>query len=701
MPNLFNDIVHPVYQSTYAGLPINELEKTATILDQYYWKNRQDMDEVAKTMSRVDVDPQNKKYVDNVVTDVNNIFKKYVDNGDYENASVGVMDASKRIQTDVSLRKSIEHKQIRDKTKAQIDTMYHDGKLSAEQHTDRIQRFNSYQGLEVDEQTGLIKDYSFDFGPEYINFDKYADNIKEKFEFDTTTTGTETRNIPKTVVDMNGNVVPNTFGLADKETYTENKYTKAEDYRAYFDKHLRDDSTAIEYIKDELRIRNGGVPPTEEQVKAAITDKVNQAVSKYRNIDRKTISKEVDEISRYNAQWGLRDKKEQEMMSPKYQTKALAVNTNLGIKQQEIDLVFGLLDSGENTIPNNNPFVTGKFGSNANNPFITGKLQDGENNPFITGKLEKGNNPFISAEWNTTYGKYAREQAFGKIAPLLNRFLENESPGLRTYINKFGINGIGILDNELYAPLKEKLYSQLTEANTRLAEMKKSQHYSALFETSDISKNGGLDEKMYPPQYNAKVLNEYYFGQQQGFLNSEIYDPEKGRVLTLDEKETLWKNNNIASNTSGSKTNIAIQGISDYTTIIPQLIKNDIVDQEEANKLADKFYTNYQITAGGKEYYMSGMDGYNTHTSSRGEVIAYGTEEAKLYGKLADKVRWIAGTEEIIKLPYDPADPSKVETLGLKYFPDYKGNGPSYVLKNFRTNQERVAKSVDALFKQR
>jgi len=110
MGKIFNDLAYGRYVNTYAGLPLEEAEKTATQLDTQYRENLANQDQLEVMINNLDVRDQNRPHVQKALATARQRLADTRESGDWEHAGFQVAGAAKEFAMDMNVQGALKDK---------------------------------------------------------------------------------------------------------------------------------------------------------------------------------------------------------------------------------------------------------------------------------------------------------------------------------------------------------------------------------------------------------------------------------------------------------------------------------------------------------------------------------------------------------------------------------------------------------------
>lgn len=139
------------FQSTYKGLPLEVFEKTGQVLEEKYYKNREESSQLRQYLSTMNVEDRNMGHLAKATSDVESMLEEV--NGKWHYANNILYNAKERIGGDKLLKASMEDYQKSETYRAEQQKRFEEGKIGEDAYEAYLinnKRFND-KPIEQDE----------------------------------------------------------------------------------------------------------------------------------------------------------------------------------------------------------------------------------------------------------------------------------------------------------------------------------------------------------------------------------------------------------------------------------------------------------------------------------------------------------------------------------------------------------------------
>jgi hypothetical protein len=191
MGKLFNDLAYGTYIPTYAGLPLEAAQRTADVLENRHWTNKETYDRTEIALANLNLHEKDEAIRKDAEQNLNATMSGIIDSNNWENASMITKNAAKDVALNRGLMEAVKSNQSK---QAQITAAQErvgkgeDENGILQEDVDFVKGIGeqSYKGVYKDETTGAWKGHwSMSDIPKYINIGARADKFLAELKPDT------------------------------------------------------------------------------------------------------------------------------------------------------------------------------------------------------------------------------------------------------------------------------------------------------------------------------------------------------------------------------------------------------------------------------------------------------------------------------------------------------------------------------------
>jgi hypothetical protein len=273
------------YEPVYAGAPTQELLQSLSTMDAKHWANLKEktrLESALTDMQFAEADkPEAAKYISGLQQQIQELSSQ----PSLARSGNQLNDIMRSVVANPELKGMLKNKMYIDAKKADIQQKYESGYFDKERRDAYMQELNSYSGVTIDDY-GMFEPYTYEGEVKSFDYDAFEDTLYKNFNFDSSTTSSETAVEDR---EIRGDVPYLVRGVSGKKV----TITPAEDYLKYYKERLEDDPDAMADIREKARIRN----VSEDSIKTEILERAKekyygrQQIKSWKDIDRLDLTK--------------------------------------------------------------------------------------------------------------------------------------------------------------------------------------------------------------------------------------------------------------------------------------------------------------------------------------------------------------------------------------------------------------------------
>lgn len=183
MPNNPFDVQLASFKPTYVGLPIDQYEKTANVLENKYYQNQETIDKLDHYFNNVDVRDVNKSIIDEQKNLVKEQLNKTIQPGELQFAGQIIHKIVKDVDANPLLNAAVQDRQVQIADQQDQQKRLDKKDITSDQigYANLINYFTNTQKLELDPITNTIKNkYQPTTIPNYVNIEDKVEQIVSK-----------------------------------------------------------------------------------------------------------------------------------------------------------------------------------------------------------------------------------------------------------------------------------------------------------------------------------------------------------------------------------------------------------------------------------------------------------------------------------------------------------------------------------------